>query len=112
MPPLAPLLQFGLGSYTQRYLSSFMSESLDSSKDVEDVRRRYTRERKVHYLYGLADHEVGDNRCEAFAQGDTHRELMHEGPATQWGRGIAMVAIVADPIPCASLSLSLSPLLQ
>lgn len=63
--------KFGLNAYSQSYLSDFITDSLDTSKEVESVVQRYRR-RIVSYLLGLADHEPGDSGCEAFAQGTTH----------------------------------------
>ncbi|EPQ29027.1 uncharacterized protein PFL1_03317 [Pseudozyma flocculosa PF-1] len=63
--------KFGLGSYGQRYLSDFISQSLDTSNDIESVVARYRR-RVVSYLFGLADDGLGDTGCEARAQGLNH----------------------------------------
>lgn len=57
--------------HSQRYLTDFVTQSLDTSNDVTSVVSRY-RERLVHYLFGLADFGEGDQRCEALAQGDYH----------------------------------------
>lgn len=66
--------KYGLGVYEQRYLSDFVRESLDQQNDVTDVRKRYSEQRLVHYLFGTADHGKGDTRCEAVTQGLTHLE--------------------------------------
>jgi pimeloyl-ACP methyl ester carboxylesterase len=63
--------KYGLSAYSQSYLSDFITDSLDSTNDVESVVQRYRR-RIVSYLFGLADHGLGDIRCEALAQGTTH----------------------------------------
>ncbi|GAK62057.1 carbohydrate-binding wsc protein [Moesziomyces antarcticus] len=63
--------KFGLNAYSQSYLSDFITDSLDTTNDVESVVQRYRR-RVVSYLFGLADHGKGDTRCEARAQGTTH----------------------------------------
>ncbi|PWN54335.1 hypothetical protein IE53DRAFT_296036, partial [Violaceomyces palustris] len=63
--------KFGLAIYSQRYLSDFISKSLDTSNNISSVIDRY-RKRAVSYLFGLLDSSPGDMRCEAKAQGLTH----------------------------------------
>ncbi|CEH12578.1 hypothetical protein CBOM_00553 [Ceraceosorus bombacis] len=76
-PDTYNLWKYGLelssdGTWSQRYLKSFIQQSLDAKSEVLDVRVRYSEIRLVHYLFGLDDFGPGDTRCQALTQGPHH----------------------------------------